>query len=148
MRRTLLLLVAVGLLAVGLLGAASVATGGPGNSSATIGITFSADGLSVTITSTKGISNFTVTLCNGSSFKVDLTAETTSLTLGPFGEEIQSVSVKAGTTTTTASRTCGDHVPPDHDGDGQHDHDDGHDGHDVHDVDHTVGDEHPLDHHH
>lgn len=79
---------------------------------------------------------------------MNLTTETTSVTIGPFGEEIQSVSAKSGTTTTSASRTCGDHVPPDHDGDGDHDHADGHDGHDVHDRDHVVGDDHPFDHHH
>jgi hypothetical protein len=148
MRRTLGFVAILGLLTTAALGGAAVATSGPGNSTATIQITFSADGLSATITSTKGISNFTVTLCSGSSFKVDLTTETTSLTLGPFGEQIQSISAKAGTTTQTASRTCGPHVPPDHDGDGQHDHGDGHDGDDVHDQDHVSGDGHPLDHHH
>jgi hypothetical protein len=148
MQRKLGFVAILGLLSVFALGGAAVATSGPGNSTATIQITFSADGLSATITSTKGISNFTVTLCNGSSFKVNLTTETTSLTLGPFGDQIQSISSKSGTSTQTASRTCGTHVPPDHDGDGNHDHGDGHDGDDVHDHDHVDGDSHPLDHHH
>jgi len=129
-------------------GAASVATGGPGSSSATIQITFSSDGLSATITSTKGVSNFVVTLCNGSSFKVEVRGEQTTVVLGPFGDQIQSVTAKSGSTTVTESRACGPHVPPDHDGDGDHDHGDGHDGDDVHDVNHVDGDGHPFDHHH
>lgn len=145
MRRLVVLLTATVSAVAVALGAAAVATSGP---TATINVAFSGDGLSATITSTKGISNFVVTLCNGSSFKVELNTEQTSVTIGPFGTQIQSVTAKAGTTVSAFSRTCGVHVPPDHDGDGGHDHGDGHDGDDVHDGDHHEGDAHPFDHHH
>lgn len=92
-------------------------------STATIGVTFDGDACTVTITSTKGISNYVVTDSHGTT-KIELDTEVTTIViqLAP-GETITIESVKSGTTTAGpfGPFTC---PPDDHDGG-----DDGHDGH-------------------
>lgn len=93
---------------------AGVAAPSP-KSEATIGVTFSADSMSATITSSKGISNYTVVLCSGPLDKVDVSGEITTLELGGFGSPIVSVTVKSGTTTMTfESGVDCTATPPDH----------------------------------
>lgn len=140
MRHRITVLVVVAVAALAAASGAQVASAGP---TATIDVTYSGDFLSATITSTKGISNFVVTLCSGSSFKVELNTEQRVVTIGPFGTQIVSVTAKAGTSvyTEASGAPCTPPPPPNH-------HGDGHAGDDVHDVDHREGDAHPFDHHH
>lgn len=86
----------------------------------------------LTITSGKGISNYTV---NG--VKTELNYETTSVTIAVSNGDV--ITVKAGTSTATftVSGCAAPHGGDDHDGDGDHDGDD----HDVHGTP-------PDDHHH
>jgi len=106
------------------------ATAGP---DATITFVLSSDGhgCTLTITSSKDISNFTV---NG--VKTELTDGTTTLVLSVSPGDV--ITVKAGRTVATFTvpldhRCVVPHNGDDHDGDGDHDGDD-HDGHD-HDGD-------------
>jgi hypothetical protein len=68
---------------------------------ADISVAFSADYYSASITSTKGISHYDVTLCDGSSFRTEITQDTKTLTAGPFDAQIVSLTVKSATTSQT-----------------------------------------------
>jgi hypothetical protein len=70
-------------------------------STASISVAFSADYYSATITSTKGVSHYDVTLCDGSTIHKEITQDTKSATAGPFDAQIVSLSVKSATTTET-----------------------------------------------
>jgi hypothetical protein len=70
-------------------------------STATITAAFSADFYSASIDSTKGVSHYDVTLCDGSAFRVEITQDTKSATAGPFDAQIVSLSVKSATTAQT-----------------------------------------------
>lgn len=119
MRRRLTVLIAAAVAAV--LVATSAALGGP-----TTWFTFTVNpgsGLhptcTLTITSGKGISNYTV---NG--VKTEPNVETTSVTITVANGDV--ITVKAGTSTQTYTVTgCAPpHTGDDHDGDGDHDGDD------------------------
>jgi len=77
-----------------------------------IDVTFNADG-SATITSSQGISNFTVTLCSGPLDKVELPvgSDERTITVGPFDEDIVSIRVKSGTQTSTFTNPDADCEP-------------------------------------
>jgi hypothetical protein len=70
-------------------------------STATISVAFSADFYSASITSTKGVSHYDVTLCDGSTIHKEISQDTKSATAGPFDAQIVSLSVKSATTTQT-----------------------------------------------
>lgn len=97
--------VAVAVLAV----AAPVGMSAP--ATATIDIAYNADG-SATITSSKGVSHYVVTLCDGSSFKVELSGRDKVVTVGPFSSPIASITAKSATSTTTAANPAGCGTPP------------------------------------
>ena len=96
---------------------APVGMGAP--ATATIDVVFSADYLSATITSSKGVSHYDIVLCDGSSFRVELSQGGKLETVGPFDAEILSLSVKSATTKLTFasgfSGECGKKPPPDPD---------------------------------
>ena len=84
-------------------------------STAEISVAFSADFYSASISSTKGVSHYDVTLCDGSAFRVEISRDTKTATAGPFDAQIVSLSVKSATTTQTfISGFSGDckKVPP------------------------------------
>jgi hypothetical protein len=81
-------------------GTTTVNGGGGGNSAATCVFTPNANG-SVSAACTKGISNFTVTLCTGALPKVDVTDEHRTWVFGPYASPIVAVRIKAGTTEIT-----------------------------------------------
>lgn len=92
--------------------AVSVPVGTAAPATATINVVFNADG-SATITSSKGISHYVVTLCDGTTFKVNLPATTdvTVLTVGPYSSPIASITVKSATTLLTFVNPAGC-IPP------------------------------------
>jgi hypothetical protein len=65
---------------------------------ATISVSFSADYLSASIESTKGISHYDIVLCDGTAYRRDIPFDTKSYTVGPLDAEILSISVKSATT--------------------------------------------------
>jgi len=81
--------------------AVSAPAGVAAPSTATISVAFSADFYSASINSTKGVSHYDVTLCDGSAFRVEINQDTKSATAGPFDAQIVSLSVKSATTTET-----------------------------------------------
>lgn len=95
-RRTLGMLVAA-LAALAVAAPASVAA----PSTATISVAFSSDFYSASVSSTKGVSHYDVTLCDGTSFRKEITQDTKSVTAGPFDSQIVSLTVKSATTTQT-----------------------------------------------
>ena len=95
-RRTLGILVAA-LAAFAVAVPASIAA----PSTATISVAFSADFYSASVSSTKGVSHYDVTLCDGSTFRKEITQDTKSVTAGPFDTQIVSLTVKSATTTQT-----------------------------------------------
>jgi hypothetical protein len=114
MKRSIIVAALVSALAMVVLGGAAVAAPSP-NSEATITFSLGTGGLhgcTLTITSSKDISNFVV---NG--VKTELSDGTTVLTLDVSPGDV--ISVKAGTTVATftvpADAACGSH-----DGDGDH----------------------------
>jgi hypothetical protein len=97
---------AVAVLAV----AAPVSMSAP--ATATITIVFNADG-SATITSTKGVSHYVVTLCDGTTFKRELSGDDKVVTVGPFSSPIASITAKSATTFVTGtSENCEQPPPP------------------------------------
>jgi hypothetical protein len=81
--------------------AVSAPAGMAAPSTATISAAFSADFYSASITSTKGVSHYDVTLCDGSTIHKEITHDTKSATAGPFDAQIVSLSVKSATTAQT-----------------------------------------------
>ena len=82
---------------------------------AEISVAFSADFYSASVSSTKGVSHYDVTLCDGSTFRTEMSQDTKSVTAGPFDSQIVSLTVKSATTTQTfLSGFSGDckKVPP------------------------------------
>lgn len=78
---------------------------------ATIDVVFNADG-SATITSTQGVSHYVVTLCDGTTFKVELSGDDNTVTVGPFSSPIASITVKSATTTSEFVNPAGCAVTP------------------------------------
>jgi hypothetical protein len=70
-------------------------------STANISVSFSADFHSASISSTKGVSHYDVVLCDGTSFRREISQDTKSVTAGPFDAQIVSLSVKSATTKET-----------------------------------------------
>jgi len=68
---------------------------------ASISVAFSSDFYGASVTSTKGVSHYDVVLCDGSSFRVEITQDTKSVVAGPFDAQIVSLSVKSATTKDT-----------------------------------------------
>jgi hypothetical protein len=68
---------------------------------ATISVAFSADYYSASINSTKGVSHYDVTLCDGTAFRVEISQDTKTVTAGPYDAQIVSVTAKSATTTQT-----------------------------------------------
>ena len=68
---------------------------------ADISVSFSSDFYSANITSTKGVSHYDIVLCDGTSFRREISQETKELTVGPFDAQIVSIAVKSATTKTT-----------------------------------------------
>jgi hypothetical protein len=92
-----LLMAAVAALAV-------VAVAAPSSNAAAtanISVSFSADFYSASISSTKGVSHYDVVLCDGTSFRREISQDTKSVTAGPFDAQIVSLSVKSATTKET-----------------------------------------------
>jgi Tfp pilus assembly protein PilV len=65
---------------------------------ATIGVTFSDDYHSATMTSSKGVSHYDIVLCDGTSFRTELSGNEDEVTAGPYDAQIVSVTVKSGRT--------------------------------------------------
>ena len=78
---------------------APVGLGAP--ATATIDVAFSGDYLSATITASKGVSHYDVVLCDGTSFRVELSQGGKIETVGPYAAEIVSLAVKSATTKIT-----------------------------------------------
>jgi hypothetical protein len=96
MKRVLALHVAVlALLAV----AAPVGVASP--ATAAISVEFSADFYTASISSTKGVSHYDVTLCDGTTFRTEISQDAKSVTAGPFDAQIISLAVKSATTKQT-----------------------------------------------
>jgi hypothetical protein len=70
-------------------------------STADISVSFSSDFYSADISSTKGVSHYDVVLCDGTSFRTEISRDTKHVTAGPFDAQIVSLSVKSATTKTT-----------------------------------------------
>lgn len=78
---------------------APVGLGAP--ATADIDVAFSSDYLSATITSSKGVSHYDVVLCDGTSFRVELSNGGKVETVGPYDAELVSLTVKSATTKLT-----------------------------------------------
>ena len=83
---------------------------------ADIGVSFSDDFLSATITSSKGISHYDVVLCDKTLGREEIGVETHSLDVGPFDAQIVSITVKSGRSVETVfSGYAGECKKPDPD---------------------------------
>jgi hypothetical protein len=78
---------------------------------ATIDVVYNADG-SATITSSKGVSHYVVTLCDGTSIKVELSGADRTVTVGPFSSPIASITAKSATSVYTEANPAGCEKPP------------------------------------
>lgn len=81
------------------------------SATAAVAVVFNADG-TATLTSSKGISHYVVTLCDGTTFKVELSGEDRTKTIGPFSSPIAGVGVKSATTFETTTNPAGCEVKP------------------------------------
>jgi hypothetical protein len=99
------LAVAVAVLAV------SAPVGSAAPATATIDVVYNADG-SATITSSKGVSHYVVSLCGGTTFKVELSGANQVVTVGPFSSPITSITVKSATSFYTEGNPYGCEPPP------------------------------------
>jgi len=101
------LVIAVATLAVAVPGAISAPA------TAVIDVVFNTDG-SATITSSKGVSHYVVTLCDGTETKVELSGRDKVVTVGPFSSPIVSITAKSATSVHTEASgvDCGGTPPP------------------------------------
>ena len=91
--------------------AVSAPVGSAAPATATIDVVYNADG-SATITSSKGVSHYVVTLCDGTTFKVELSGDRRVVTIGPFNSPIASITVKSATSFYSEANANGCVPPP------------------------------------